>query len=104
MVTTADDVAARRASDSATALRAATRGRRVLVAAAAFRCLIVLSACTGDDSSTTPQTAGPGNQAEGTHVGFKATVVQQRLDVGTRRIGLELTSDARTTAHVNAFS
>jgi hypothetical protein len=74
----------------------------VVITAVAISCLTVLTACTADDSSTTPHSTSPGTQAEETHVGFKATVVQQRLDVGTRRIGLELTSDARTTAHVNA--
>jgi hypothetical protein len=71
-------------------------------AAVTVCCLTVLSACTGGGSSTTPQTTSSDTQAVETHVGFKATVVQQRLDVGTRRIGLELTSDAGTTAHVSA--
>jgi hypothetical protein len=73
----------------------------VVITAVAIACLIVLSACTGDDSGTTPQATRTGTEVQETHVGFKATVVQQRLDVGTRRIGLELTSNARTTAHVN---
>jgi hypothetical protein len=68
-------------------------------------CLLAVSGCThgsGDGDTATTPVGGSGSPSTDTHVGFKATVQQQRLDVGTRRIGLELTSDGQTTAHVDA--
>ncbi len=73
--------------------------------AAATACLLVgLAGCTGGGAaqpSGTGTTPTGGSPAGSTHVGLTATVVQQRADIGTRRIGLELTTDARTTVHVD---
>ncbi len=68
--------------------------------------LLALAACTaGSDGApgpdASPTTAlGLGGPGESTP-GMRATVVQQRADVGTTRIGLEVTTDRRTTVHVS---
>lgn len=78
-----------------------SRGGGCLRLAAAWT-VVVLSACSGgtsdDEAGDTPPS--PGGVGE-VHVGLTATVVQQRLDVGTTRIGLEVTTDHRTTVHVD---
>ena len=62
---------------------------------------VLLTACTGDDSSGS-LADGAGSTPGADHVGLHASVQQQRLDVGTRRIGVELTADSRTAVHVTA--
>ncbi len=68
--------------------------------------VVFATGCTGgstsDVSRTTVTTAPVSTSGTSGHVGLRATVVQQRLDVGTRRIGLEVTTDSRTTLHVDS--
>ena len=76
--------------------------RRRWSAGVAVGLLVVLSGCTGGSANgRAPVSTPTGSTAGGAHVGLTATVVQQRADVGTRRIGLELTTDATTTVHVD---
>ncbi len=64
--------------------------------------LVALGGCTGGSANDRAPVSTPtGTTAGGAHVGLTATVVQQRADVGTRRIGLELTTDAMTTVHID---
>ncbi len=79
------------------------RGRWSAGAAVAVGLLLVLGGCTGGDANggATGSTPTSGSTAGAAHVRLTATVVQQRADIGTRRIGLELTTDAKTTVHVD---
>jgi hypothetical protein len=62
----------------------------------------VLVGCTGDQNGSADGGATGDSSSAGvkSHVGMRATVVQQRTDVGTTRIGLEVTTDHHTTVHV----
>ncbi len=79
-------------------------GRTVWTAGVVLALLV--SGCTGGGSTTSRagQTASGTSTSgvnEQSHVGMRATVVQQRADVGTTRIGLQVTTDRRTTVHVS---
>jgi hypothetical protein len=70
--------------------------------AAAGTLVLLASACTGGSSDDPSASTDSGTaSSQPAPVGFHASVQQQRIDVGTRRIGLELTSDHQTTAHVD---
>lgn len=62
-----------------------------------------VTSCSGDSGNGGTDTGSDGGTspaATATEAGMSATVVQQRTDVGTTRIGLEVTTDQRTTVHV----
>lgn len=74
------------------------------LAAVVVAVVVATSGCTGgssDESGRTGSSDSRPTSPSGVHVGIRATVVQQRADVGTTRIGLELTTDRRTTIHVD---
>lgn len=68
--------------------------------------LLAVAACTGgsgdhpEADSATSQNPTAAGTSEGGEVGMRVTVVQQRTDIGTTRIGLEVTTDHKTTVHV----
>lgn len=81
--------------------------RRAIVSVLAVVLMGAPVGCTGgsDDGSAGSATGDTtsGNRTptvETSDAGLRATVVQQRTDVGTRRIGLEVTTDHHTTLHV----
>ena len=79
--------------------RARPRPAQVLVTAAVMA--VALVGCTGDGDGSADDGGTDATSSAGvSHVGMSATVVQQRTDVGTTRIGLEVTTDHRTTVHV----
>ena len=79
-----------------------SRSRARLAGAAAMAVVLtgVLAGCTGDGSSDSATTGAATSDVEAADSGMSATVVQQRTDVGTPRIGLEVTTDHHTTLHV----
>ena len=80
-----------------------SHARRAAVAGLVF-VLAALAGCTGgsdDDGSGGAPTAVT-TSVEAADSGMRATVVQQRTDLGTPRIGLAVTTDHHTTLHVTA--
>jgi hypothetical protein len=83
-----------------------SRARAHLVVATAMAVVLTgaLAGCTGgSDGGSDTGTASTGaatTDVEAADSGMSATVVQQRTDVGTPRIGLEVTTDHHTTLHV----
>ncbi len=90
-------------------MTSSTRGGGRLSSAVTLAMVVVLllSGCNGGASNPGPEGASsPSGGADASetsrvHVRLTATVVQQRLDVGTTRIGLEVTTDRRTRVHVD---
>jgi hypothetical protein len=89
--------------------RAAGRAGSAALAAAL---LLATAGCSGGSggnagasgsttTGTSASTATASGPAGGTDAGMFATVVHQRLDVGTTRIGLEVTTDHHTSLHVD---
>ena len=78
-------------------------GRSIAVSVLAVVLTAALAGCTGDSDdagSGGSSTADPTTTVDAADSGMRATVVQQRTDVGTPRIGLEVTTDHHTTLHV----
>src|SRR5690242_4918025 len=83
-------------------MRSSTRPRPAQVLVVATVLVAALVGCTGDQDGSAVGGATDASSSAGVEspVGMHATVVQQRTDVGTTRIGLEVTTDHRTTLHV----
>lgn len=86
--------------------------RATITASLTLSLASLLVGCSGDDtsrrgnvsstssaSSARPSSTGDGGESEEL-VGVRATVVQQRIDEGTRRIGIQISVDAKTSLHV----
>ena len=78
--------------------------RRAGLAVLAAVLVVAMAGCTGGsgDGSETSSPPDPTATVAPEESGMSATVVQQRTDVGTPRIGLEVTTDQKTTVHVSA--
>ncbi len=80
-----------------------SHARSIAVSVLAVVLTVGLAGCTGDsdnEGSGGSPTADPTTTVDAADSGMRATVVQQRTDVGTPRIGLEVTTDHHTTLHV----
>src|SRR5690242_16497328 len=85
-----------------------SHARRAGLGALAAVVVVALAGCTGGSGDDTADSADSADSAGSTTTtaadngaGLSATVVQQRLDVGTTTIGLEVTTDDQTTVHVS---
>lgn len=91
-------------TESAANLRRWRRDGETLVCILLVAVLVAtVSGCDGNSASTEAATrtdTPAATSVPGAVAGVRARVVQQRIDEGTRRIGVQVTTDANTSLHV----